>query len=221
MSQENDVDEATEPLTDTWVDRIELAVVILLQISIAAISVTALVTQHWLTSFSGAVVFFLTFAPALLEHRLKVQLPLEVTVVTSLFLFASFVLGEIGNFYERIWWWDLLLHGSSALVIGLIGFLTIYVFYMTNRIKIMRGYMAAFAFGIAVTIGTLWEIFEFLMDYWFGLNMQRSGLLDTMTDLIVNSCGAFFAATLGYFYLGKLDETSLGRQVIKSLLRNI
>jgi hypothetical protein len=52
-----------------------------------------------------------------------------------------------------------------------------------------------------MTIGVLWEVFEFGMDELFGLNMQKSGLADTMYDLIVDIFGAFLGAAGGFFYL--------------------
>jgi hypothetical protein len=52
-----------------------------------------------------------------------------------------------------------------------------------------------------LSIGALWEIFEFLMDSLFGLNMQKSGLIDTMWDLIVDALGALVISILGYLYL--------------------
>ena len=61
--------------------------------------------------------------------------------------------------------------------------------------------MAVFMFSIGMTVGGIWEIFEFTMDQLFGLNMQRSGLLDTMGDLIVDAIGAFFIALAGYVFL--------------------
>ena len=60
-----------------------------------------------------------------------------------------------------------------------------------------------FAFSFAVAIGSMWEIFEFSMDSVFGLNMQKSGLVDTMWDIIVNAAGALLASVSGYFYIKK------------------
>ena len=57
------------------------------------------------------------------------------------------------------------------------------------------------SFSFAITIGALWEIFEFAMDQVFGLNMQKTGLVDTMWDLIVDTLGAGLGATAGFFYL--------------------
>ena len=67
--------------------------------------------------------------------------------------------------------------------------------------------MCLLAFAIAVTVGAMWEIFEFLMDLWFGLNMQKSGLTDTMGDLIVDVIGAGIASWIGYAYLRGKDRS--------------
>jgi len=126
------------------------------------------------------------------------------------------VLGEVSDFYERIWWWDLALHGTSAMLMGFIGFLTVYVFHMTHRLEVKPFHVAAFTFGFAVTIGTLWEIFEFLMDWFVGTNMQKSGLVDTMTDLIINAFGALVAATTGFLYV-KNGDSQLGRKLFEKV----
>ncbi len=203
--------------TDSWIELFEGLIAITIQLVILTIAVFSVVDARWLTAFSGSVVLLLTFLPAALEKQLRVRIPIEVSLFVCLFLFASYVLGEVGNFYEHLWWWDLALHGSSAFVIGLIGFLVVYVFYMTHRIRIAAVYVAAVSFGTAVTFGTLWEIFEFLMDTSFGLNMQKSGLADTMTDLMVNALGALLAAAVGYYYMRHGDEL-MGRKAIRAFV---
>ena len=198
------------------IDRIELMVAAILQTIIAIISITALIEGFWLVAFSGSAILLLTFAPAMIERRLRVPLPVEFTLLTCIILFASFVLGEVSDFYERIWWWDLALHGFSAMLMGFIGFLTVYVFHMTHRLEVKPFHVAAFTFGFAVTIGTLWEIFEFLMDWYVGTNMQKSGLIDTMTDLIINAFGALVAATTGFLYV-KNGDSQIGRKLFEKV----
>lgn len=205
--------------TEHWVDRVELAIAAVLQAIILAIAVASLFQGRWLDAFNASIVLMLTFAPAIIERRLKVPLPVELTLITSVFLFASFVLGEVRDFYERIWWWDLALHGISALTIGLIGFLGIYVFHMTQKIRVAAVWIASITFAIAVSLGTIWEIFEFLMDWYFGFNMQKSGLVDSMTDLMTNAVGAAVAAAIGYFYVYK-EDSLLVRRLLKSISRN-
>lgn len=201
---------------DDWVERVEFAIAIALQLAIALVSVSSLIRGQYRVAFAGGLIFMLTFVPAIIERRLKIQLPIEVTLITCLFLYASFFLGEIRDFYELYWWWDLALHGTSAILIGMVGFVSIYPFYMTNRVQIAPVYVALFTFALAVTVGTLWEIFEFLMDRYAGLNMQRTGLVDTMTDLLVNAAGALIAAIIGYFFV-RGDNRHLARQVIQKI----
>ncbi len=195
------------------VDRIELSIAVVLQLGILIVTIGSRVERAWLTAFAGAVVLLLTFAPAIIERKLRLTLPVEFTLVTCVFLYASFILGEVRDFYERIWWWDLALHGLSALTIGVIGFLSIYVFWMTRRVRVAAGWIATITFAIAVSVGTVWEIFEFLMDWYFGFEMQSSGHLDTMTDLIINAIGAAIAAAFGYFYVYDKDSDIVRRML--------
>jgi len=205
--------------SDNWVNRVEMVIASVLQLSIGAVVVGALIETQWLLAFNGIVVLLLSFTPAIIERRLRVPLPVELTLVTCVFLYDSFALGEVRDFYEKIWWWDLALHGLSALTVGVIGFLGIYVFYMTRRVRVAAGWIATITFALAVSGGTLWEIFEFLMDWYFGFNMQKSGLVDTMTDLLINAAGAAIAAAIGYFYVYK-EDSLLGRRVIQAVARH-
>jgi hypothetical protein len=201
--------------SESWIDRVELAIALVLQMGMLVVTVSAFFQGHWLGAFSGVVVLLLTSAPAMIEHRLKLTLPVEFTLINCVILYASFALGEAQDFYEKIWWWDLALHGLSALTMGMIGFLCIYVFYMTHRINIAAGWIATITFALAVSVGTIWEVFEFLADQYLGLNMQKSGLVDTMTDLMINATGAALAALLGYFYVR--DQDSLfARRVLRA-----
>ena len=117
MTEEGVTPEASESL----IERIELGIALVLQAGIFIVTIIALLERQWLGAFSGAVVLLLTFAPAMLRHKLRVALPVEFTLVLCLFLYASYALGEAQDFYERFWWWDLMLHGISALVMGIIG----------------------------------------------------------------------------------------------------
>jgi hypothetical protein len=207
--------DAEQRETESWIDRVELAIALVLQMGILVVTVSAFFQGRWLGAFSGVVVLLLTSAPAMIERRLKLTLPVEFTLINCIILYASFALGEAQDFYEKIWWWDLALHGLSALTMGMIGFLCIYVFYMTHRIDIAAGWIATITFALAVSVGTIWEVFEFLADQYLGLNMQKSGLVDTMTDLMINATGAALAALLGYFYVR--DQDSLfARRVLRA-----
>ncbi len=70
-------------------NRIELAVALVLQLGIAAVTIGALFESQGILVFSGTVVLLLTVTPAMLEHQLRIQLPVEFTLITWVFLFAS------------------------------------------------------------------------------------------------------------------------------------
>ncbi len=161
----------------------------------------AIYERHWESLFVTVLTFALTFAPLLFQRFYHVKIPVFFTSAIIVFTYSTLFLGEIGNFYERLWWWDVMLHGGAAIGFGLIGFIIILMLFRDSKYAAPPIALAWFAFCYAMTIGVLWEIFEFGMDQIFGLNMQKSGLADTMYDLIVDTFGAFVGAAAGFFYL--------------------
>lgn len=151
--------------------------------------------------------------------------PPEFEVLTILFIFASLFLGEIGGYYERFWWWDVMLHTASGLLLGILGFLLVYVLNSQPNVRLHMSpsFVALFAFMFAVAVGAIWEIFEFTMDSLFGTNMQKpmlgdaSGLTDTMFDLIVDALGALVIAVIGYAYM-KQDTHSFIEKWIQKFI---
>ncbi|WP_299550435.1 hypothetical protein [uncultured Tateyamaria sp.] len=148
----------------------------------------------------------LSIAPVFLASRYSISVPVPFLLAATLFIGGSIIMGEAFGFYERVWWWDLALHGSSAIGFGLIGFLFIFMLFEGDRFAAPPVAIAFLSFCLAVTVGSIWEIFEYAMDSIFGLNMQKSGLDDTMGDLIVNGLGAIIGAVSGYFYLSGREK---------------
>lgn len=168
-------------------------------------TVFAAATRHWSNVFVIVTALVLTVLPTLVDDRFSVKLPLSFLAAISAFVFGTLFLGEVFDFYNRYWWWDILLHGASAAGFGVIGFLFVFYLFQGDRYDAPPWALAVFAFAFALAIGALWEIFEFGMDQIFGLNMQKSGLIDTMTDLIVDVLGAFLGAFSGFLWLKGRD----------------
>jgi len=156
---------------------------------------------RWSLSFVALATLALALAPIVMASRLDVTLPMPFVVATTVFVIASIFMGEAFDFYERVWWWDIALHGLSAIGFGLIGFVFVLTMFEGDRFAAPPWALCLLAFGLAITVGVFWEIFEFLMDLWFGFNMQKSGLSDTMGDMIVDVIGAGLATWAGYAYL--------------------
>ncbi len=182
---------------------LHLVITNIVRILVLIAMINFIINQNWLMLFVGGLTIFLTFLPSIIEEKYKVVLPVEFEIIIILFIYASIVLGGMQKYYIKFPWWDLMVHATSGMALGFVGFLMLYILYKGNKLEAKPITIAIFSFSFALAIGTLWEIFEFTVDSLTGLNMQRSGLRDTMWDLIVNSLGALFASWLGYLYLKK------------------
>lgn len=186
---------------DSLMDRVHLTINSIVRITLVIATIAAIYNENWLIAFVGAATFILTFLPELFEKGTKIDIPEEIEILAVLFIYATLFLGEANEYYLRFWWWDLFLHTGSAIGFGLIGFLILYTLYAKGKVNAKPLIIATFAFCFSLAIGALWEIFEFSMDQFFGTKMQKSGLVDTMWDLIVAAVGALFASTLGFIYM--------------------
>ena len=182
-------------------ERLQLGIARFLQATLVIAGVVAFLRGSWTILFTSIIALLATFIPALLGKNFKLNIPVELHFIATLLIYGTLILGEVGNFYERFWWWDMVLHGGSAIVFGIVGFVILYTLYEAKRLVANPYIIGLFTFAFAVAIGVVWEIFEFTMDTLFNFNMQKSGLVDTMWDLIVDSMGALIAAIVGYFYI--------------------
>ncbi len=152
-------------------------------------------------AFVALVTLALSLVPLFLGRYAHVRVPPSFVLLITIFVGSTLFLGEVYDFYGRFWWWDVMLHGGSAVGFGLIGFILVFMMFQGDRFAAPPLAVAFFAFCFAIAIGAVWEVFEFGMDQLFGFNMQKSGLIDTMGDLIVDMFGAALGATSGFLYL--------------------
>ncbi len=201
-------------------DKIELMVSYLLQLILLGTIIYWLYDQQWLNAFAVSGILFLTFLPKIVRHQFRVYLPVEFDLIAIVFIFMAIFLGEVHGYYTRFWWWDLVLHSSSGFLLGIAGFVLVYVLNEEKRmVQTMKpGFIALFGFAFAVAIGAVWEIFEFSMDTVFGLQMQHFGLIDTMGDLIVDTLGALMIAVLGFFYI-RTDKSLLFNRLVHAFVK--
>lgn len=191
------------------VERIHRYLVVSLHIVMAVELVAVVYEGHWTHAFLLLAISIITLLPIVLGRKFRIYIPAEFQILTIIFVFAALFLGEIHHYYDRLWWWDIALHGSAGLLLGIFGFLMVYALNEDKRaqLSIRPRFIALFAFMFAVSVSAIWEIFEFAMDQIFGTNMQKpmlgddSGLTDTMWDLIVDVIGALIISLLGWWYL--------------------
>lgn len=194
-------------------------IVLLIWLALVGSIFFSIYEQSWMTTFISAFTLVLTILPMVFRQRFEVKLPTRFAAAIAIFAFATLFLGEVRDYYGRFWWWDALLHAGSAVGFGLLGFLGVFMLFEGNRYTAPPWALAILSFCIAVSIGVIWEIFEFSMDQFFGMNMQKSGLVDTMWDLIVDCFGAALASLAGFLYLEKQGGNSLLAGWIDSFIR--
>ena len=208
--------------------RVRLGVLLMLQ-SVMALELVLLLTQGmWGSAVWLLAIMVITGAPVIFGHRLPVHIPAEYELLAILFVFGALFLGEFRSYYERFWWWDIALHASSGLLLGILGFLLVYVMNESKRIDLhMRaGFVALFAFVFALAVGTFWEIFEFAVDQVFGTTMQKpmlgdpSGLTDTMWDLIVDALGALVISAFGWWHMKRNKRSFVDVWIDRFIERN-
>lgn len=160
----------------------------------------------------GVIGFFL---PNIISKKTKIVIPSNMYIVYVLFLYGAVFLGEVRNYYYKVPHWDTILHTCSGAMLGALGFSFVNILNKHEKVHVELSplFVALFAFGFAISLGVMWEIYEFTFDGVLGLNMQkfaledgtqligRAAVTDTMEDLIVDSVGAFVMATIGYISL--------------------
>ncbi len=167
--------------------------------------------------------------PTLLRKKWGLRIPSRMMILYVIFLYASIYLGEVRNFYYRIPHWDNILHGFSGLMLGALAFSVIHLLNDSDRIPLTLSpaFVALFTFCFAVTVGVVWEMYEFAADGLLGTNMQKFGpwdgaafegraaLRDTMIDLIVDAAGGLLMAVVGYvslkFKKGWVEKLQIGQ----------
>lgn len=158
----------------------------------------------------GLVVMHL---PAVIEKKLRIDIPNTLEFLYLAFLNCAIFLGEVRNFYYLVPHWDDILHCISSVMNGLFGFIVVTILNQDKKVRMNLSpfFLALFAFCFSMAVGSVWEIYEFWADHFLGLNMQKfmlrdgsllighEALSDTMIDIIVDCCGALIATVIGYF----------------------
>lgn len=153
--------------------------------------------------------------PGMLQHKLRIDIPSNMLILYTIFLYSAIYLGEVKSFYYNVSNWDNILHTFSGAMIGALGFSIVTLLNKTEEVPMNLSplFVVLFSFCFAVTLGVVWEFYEFTFDGLLGLNMQkfalengtqligRAALTDTMVDLFVDTVGALIISIIGYISL--------------------
>ena len=210
MSKEHEEGLARAKYSASLMDSVDKWISLSLKCFLAIGVVMELLQGNWQNAGATTGIIIVAFIPMLVGNRFHVRIPAEFEVLAVLFVYASLFLGEMQGYYLKYWWWDILLHMGSGLILGIFGFLLVYVIneHEDLELHMKPSFIALFAFMFSIGIGTIWEIFEFTLDQTLGMTTQGNSLVDTMSDLIVDGIGALIISLLGFSYLRKARSQS-------------
>ena len=167
-----------------------------IQMVLTLIVVFSVIRQFFLGNyhnmFLGILTLILFMVPQFLDKKLSVTIPVGLETVILIFIFSAEILGEINAFYVKIPIWDTILHTTNGFLMAAIGFALIDLFNRSEKfsIKMSPYFVAFFAFCFSMTVGVLWEFFEFSMDQFFGLDMQKDWIVTAINSVKLNPTGA-------------------------------
>lgn len=130
----------------------------------------------------------LFYVPDILQRGLDIHLPDTLEIIILVFIFAAEILGEIQAFYIRIPIWDTMLHTTTGFLAAAVGFSLVDLLNRHERFSFEMSpiYMAIVAFCFSMTIGVLWEFFEFSADLFLRTDMQKDAVLSSISSVTLN-----------------------------------
>lgn len=127
--------------------------------------------------------------PAMVEKNFRLRLPRFFEGVVLVFIFSAEILGEINCYYQKIPHWDTVLHTVNGFMFAAFGFALLDMINRDGNIKFQLSplYLALVAFCFSMTVGVLWEFFEFGADIIFHTDMQKDTYLTDIYTVMLDT----------------------------------
>lgn len=192
-------------------DRSAFLVYSILRVLVLTVLVRSIWIQKWENAAICVLALCLFLIPSFLERKLKIELPTVLEVIIFLFIFAAEILGEINAFYIRFPFWDTMLHTINGFLCAAVGFAMVDILNQNPKIKFTLSplYLAVAAFCFSMTVGVLWEFFEFSADCFVHTDMQKDTILSSISSVMLDPDGGNKAMTLS----GITDVTVNGQDL--------
>ena len=164
---------------------------IVLRILVIAVLVLSLIEKRYESVATCFLVLVLFLVPSFLERKLHFELPSTIEKIILLFIYAAEIMGELQEFYIRVPWWDTMLHTMNGFLFAAFGFALVDILNSNPNVKLSLSpfYLAFVSFCFSMTVGVVWEFFEFSMDWFFHLDMQKDTVVNTIRSVMLNPDG--------------------------------
>ncbi len=167
------------------------AVYMILRLLVIATMIRQCFMGNYENVFTCILTLALLIVPSLVQLTIKVELPIALEIIILLFIFSAEILGEIDAFYVKIPGWDTILHTMNGFLMAAVGFALADILNRHKNVQfhLSPAYLAVVAFCFSMTIGVLWEFFEFAMDRIFLLDMQKDTVVHTVSSVMLHPEG--------------------------------
>ena len=166
----------------------DLTVYIVLRVLVIVTIIIQAFRGNFENVFLGILTLILFMIPSIIDKKLNIKLPNALETIIFLFIFSAEILGEIQNFYGIFKFWDTMLHTINGFLCAAIGFSLIDILNRSPKfhMKMSPIFVALVAFCFSMTIGVLWEFFEFGSDIFFRTDMQKDRITSSISSVKIN-----------------------------------
>ena len=142
--------------------------------------------------FLCGLTLLLLIVPSFIQVRMKIELPTALEITILVFIFAAEILGEIQSYYIRVPVWDTVLHTINGFLMAAIGFALVDILNRSKKVTFQLSplFVSIVAFCFSMTIGVIWEFFEFGMDQFFDLDMQKDTIVNVINSVMLDPTGS-------------------------------
>lgn len=151
--------------------------------------VRMLVRGNYESAFFCILTLLLLYVPSWLQVKLHIELPPPLEITVLCFIFAAEILGEVNAFYIVIPGWDTMLHTINGFLAAAVGFSLVILLNENEDLTfdLSPFFLALVAFCFSMTIGVLWEFFEFSMDVFFHTDMQKDTVIHSIYTVALDT----------------------------------
>ncbi len=163
-------------------------VYLVLRLMVLATLVSSVIRSEYESAFICLLVLVLFMLPFFIQQNFGIELPSTLEIIILLFIFAAEILGELECYFITFPYWDSMLHTTTGYLCAATGFALIDILNRNSRIKFELSpiYVALAAFCFSMTVGVLWEFFEFGMDRIFHMDMQKDTVVSSITSVMLD-----------------------------------
>lgn len=170
----------------------------ILRIMVLVCMIRQVFLHNYESFFLSVLTLVLLYIPSWLQVKLRIEIPIGLEISILCFIFAAEILGEINAFYIAIPGWDTILHTLNGFLCAAVGFSMVLLLNDNENLTfdLSPFFLALLAFCFSMTIGVLWEFFEFSMDYFLKFDMQKDMILHTVSSVMLDPNGANYPVVI-------------------------